>query len=153
MIQRIQTLWLFLVFLMAALMLFFPIAEFQGETQKFTLSVFSVDGSEGIVGIPNPYIIGILTALLGVLSLGNIFQYKNRKLQIKINMVAMLVNMALLIAIFLISDNITANENVANKCSYLMGSWFPVAGILFLILANRSIRKDEALVKQSERLR
>ena len=153
MIQRIQTLWLFLVFLMASLMLFFPLAKFQTENQMITLSVFAIDGAEGIANIPNPTVIGILTAILGVLALGNIFQFKNRKLQIKINMAAMLVNMGLLLAIFIISDSIADLDSVLSEYEYLFGSWFPVAGILFLILANRSIRKDEALVKQSERLR
>jgi len=153
MIQRIQSLWLFLVFLMATLMLFFPMAEFQADTQIFTLTVFNVEGAEGIAGIPNPSLIGILTAVLGVLALGSIFQFKNRKLQMKINMAAMLVNMGLLLTIFIIADKIADLENVAEDYSFLLGSWFPIAGILFLILANRSIRKDEALVKQSERLR
>jgi len=153
MIQRIQTLWLFLVLLMASLVLFFPIASFNAETQQLTLTVFSVEGAGDMAGIPNPSIIGILTAILGVLALGNIFQFKNRKLQIKINMVAMLVNMGLLVAIFVIADKIAALDTVADEYDYLYGSWFPVAGILFLVLANKGIRKDEALVRQSERLR
>jgi len=153
MIQRIQSLWLFLVFLMTALMLFFPIAEFHTENQIITLSVFAIDGAEGLANLPNPMLIGILTALLGVLALGNIFQFKNRKLQIKINMAAMLVNMGLLLTAFIIADKIAALDTVFEEYNFLFGSWFPVAGILFLVLANRSIRKDEALVKQSERLR
>jgi hypothetical protein len=91
--------------------------------------------------------------LVGFFDIGNIFQFKNRKLQIKINMVAMLVNMGLLVAIFVIADKIAALDTVADEYDYLYGSWFPVAGILFLVLANKGIRKDEALVRQSERLR
>ncbi len=153
MIQRIQSLWLFLVFLSGALTLFSPLAQFLTDTQPIILRVFSVEGAEGMGGIPNPAILGYLAAALAVLGLGNIFQFKNRKRQIKINMLTMLVNMALLIAIFVIADKIAALDTVGDSYQYLYGSYFPVAGILFLILANRSIRKDEALVRQSERLR
>lgn len=153
MLQRIQTLYLFLVFLAAALMLFFPLVEFISGSITIYLKVFSIEHSEGIDGLPNPSVIGFLVAALGVISMGSIFQFQNRRFQMKINAVALLVNFGLLVAIFLVSDKIAANDLVNDKPDYLFGAYLPVVSVLFLILANRSIRKDEALVKQSERIR
>ena len=153
MIQRIQTLWLFLVFVMATLMMFFPIASFSSENHDFILKIFSIESSKGIIGLPNPSIIGILSAISSILAIGNIMQFKNRKLQIKINMIAMLINIGLLLAIFFISDKIAALENVSDIYKYEFGSYLPIVSVFLLVMANRSIRKDEALVKQSDRIR
>ena len=153
MIQRIQTLWLFLVFLMAALTMFFPLATFHGANgELMKMGIFAVEGA-GDIAVPNVSVIGVLVALLAVLGMGNIFQFNNRKRQLKINMVAMLVNMGLVIAIFLLADKIAALDDVLDKYDFEFAAYFPVASVLFLILANRNIRKDEALVKQADRIR
>lgn len=153
MIQRIQSLYLFLVFILTALILFFPITEFYIQGQSFYLHVFSFENAEGIKGLPNPSIIGILTALLCISSLGSIFQFGNRKLQVKVNAVSLLLNFGVLGSIFYISDKVAAIDLVFKQPEYTYGAFFPIASVLFIILANRSIRKDEALVKQSERIR
>ncbi len=153
MIQRIQSVYLLLVFILAALVIFFPIVEFHADNQTFYLRVFGFSGADGIENLPNASIIGILTAALGIISIGTIFQFSNRKLQMKLNGVALLVNFGLLISIFLITDKAVALEKVYDNLEYTYGAFFPIASVLFIILANRSIRKDEALVKQSERLR
>ncbi|MBN2747048.1 MAG: DUF4293 domain-containing protein [Bacteroidales bacterium] len=153
MIQRIQSIYLFLVFVLAVLVIFFPIVDFQADSQLFSLRISGFSGAEGIENLPNTSVISILTALLGILAIGTIFQFSNRKFQMKLNGVALLVNFGLLISIFLITDRTAALETVFDKPEYTYGAFFPIASVLFIILANRSIRKDEALVKQSERLR
>jgi peptidoglycan/LPS O-acetylase OafA/YrhL len=153
MIQRIQSIYLLLVFILTALMVFFPLVEFNSENQVFTMKIFSFENAENVLNLPNPWLIGMFTALLAITSLGTIFQFNNRKFQLKINGVSLLINFALLISIFVFTDKVAAMETVFDKPTYLYGSFFPVASVLFIILANRAIRKDEALVKKSERIR
>jgi len=154
MIQRVQSIYLFLVFVVAVVLIFFPLATFSVGDNIFNMTIMGFDGADSLgLELPNNMVIGILTALLGVLSLYTIFQFKNRKLQMKLNMISMLINFGLLAAIFIYSDMVAALDQVSADFQYDMASYFPIASVLFLILANRNIRADEKLVRQSERLR
>ena len=154
MIQRVQSIYLFLVFIVAVVLIFFPLATFHTSDHIFQMNIMGFSGAENLdLNLPNVMVIGILTALLGMLSLFTIFQFKNRKLQMKLNMGSMLINFGLLAAIFIYSDNIAAIEGVNSTFSYDIAAYFPIVSVLLLILANRNIRADEKLVRQSERLR
>jgi peptidoglycan/LPS O-acetylase OafA/YrhL len=154
MIQRVQSIYLFLVFVVAIVLIFFPLATFSAGEHIFNMNIMGFDGTTDLgLELPNVMAIGILTAILGVLSLFTIFQYKNRKLQMKLNMVNMLVNFGLLAAIFIYADMVAALDDVTTEFRYDIAAYFPIASVLLLILSNRNIRADEKLVRQSERLR
>ena len=154
MIQRVQSIYLFLVFVVAVVLIFFPLATFHTADHIFQMNIMGFSGAEELgLNLPNVMAIGILTALLGMISLFTIFQFKNRKLQMKLNMVSMLVNFGLLGAIFFYADRISAMEAVNPEFSYDVAAYFPIVSVLLLILANRNIRGDEKLIRQSERLR
>ena len=154
MIQRVQSIYLFLVFVVAVVLMFFPLASFSAGEHIFNMNIMGFDGAEDLgIELPNIMIIGILTALLGAMSLFTIFQFKNRKLQMKLNMVNMLINFGLLAAIFFYSDMIAAMDAVSSEFRYDIAAYFPIASVLLLILSNRNIRADEKLIRQSERLR
>lgn len=154
MIQRVQSIYLFLVLVVAAVLIFFPITTFHAGETMFQMNIMGFTNTHNLgFELPNVMIIGILTALLGVLSLFTIFQFKNRKLQMKLNMVCMLVNFGLLGAIFILSDRVAALGGVDDIFSYNIVAYFPIASVLLLILANRNIRADEKLLMKSERLR
>ncbi len=154
MIQRVQSIYLFLVFVVAVVLIFFPLATFHTADHIFQMNIMGFSGAEELgLNLPNVMVIGILTALLGMLSLFTIFQYKNRKLQMKLNMGSMFINFGLLAAIFIYSDNIAAMEEINTKFSYDIAAYFPIISVLLLILVNRNIRADEKMVRQSERLR
>ncbi len=152
MIQRIQTVFLFLVFVVALLLIFFPLASFNIDGSVFQMNIMGFDGVDHLdTEVPNNMAIGILDALLGIISLFAIFQFKNRKLQMKIVMINMLINFALLAAIFYYADFVATSLSI--KADYDIAAYFPIVSVLLLILANRNIRADEKLVRQSERLR
>ena len=65
----------------------------------------------------------------------------------------MLVNFALLAAIFIYSDMVAALDDVTTEFRYDIAAYFPIVSVLLLILANRNIRADEKMIRQSERLR
>jgi peptidoglycan/LPS O-acetylase OafA/YrhL len=153
MIQRIQSVYLFLVFLAAVGLIFFPIAGFTAGDQVFSMHIMGFENAEQLdFNLPNVMVIGILTALLGTLSLFTIFQFRNRQLQMKLNMVNLLINFGLLGSIFYFTEYVIKNDQIT-QYDYSYGAYFPVASVLFLILANRNIRADEKLIRNSERLR
>lgn len=115
--------------------------------------MFELSGVEQGQKFINPMVIGILDTLLAIVALATIFQFKNRKFQIKLNLVSMLLNIGLLISIFYISDNIAGHFGEGLMPEYQFAAYFPMGSLVFIILANRAIRKDEALVKKSDRLR
>jgi len=152
MIQRIQTVFLFLVFLVAILLMFFPLASFHIDESVFQMNLFGFDGANHLdAEMPNIMAIGILDALLGIMALFAIFQFKNRKFQMKLVMIIMLINFGLLAAIFYYAEQVGTSLDI--KANYDIAAYFPIVSVLFLIYANRNIRADEKLVRQSERLR
>ncbi len=156
MIQRIQSVFLGLVFVAVAVFSFLPLVIFQAGERVFYMGVFRFEGVEELpfsADLPNIWPIAILSALLGVLAGVSIFRYKNRSQQLKINMFNILVNIALLISIFVYADMVGQLADVNEKVVYDFGAYIPIVTIILLILANRSIRKDEKLVKAADRLR
>lgn len=156
MIQRIQSVYLGLVFIIVAVFSFLPLVIFKSGEHVFYMNIFRFEGIENLAFadmLPNIWPIPILTALLGVLAGVSIFRYKNRSQQLKINMLNMLINFGLLISVFLYADSVAQLNEVSDKIIYDIGAYFPIVTVLLLILANRSIRKDEKLVKAADRLR
>jgi len=156
MIQRVQTIYLALVFILIAIMLFLPVVVFHAGDVVFYMNIFRFEGIENLAfaeQLPNIWPLPIFGGFLGIISLVSIFRYNNRKQQMFINMIALMFNFALLAGIFLFADNVAAFEEVNNKVIYDVAAYFPIITVLLLILANRNIRKDEKLVKSADRLR
>ncbi|MBB4806675.1 ABC-type tungstate transport system substrate-binding protein [Chryseobacterium defluvii] len=129
MLQRIQTIWIFLAVL-AAVFLFVT-----GQD----VAVFD--------SIPVINIASIALVLVGVLS---IFSFKNRKRQILLNTISTIIN-ALLIGVLVywllnLSGGIQFPEKGIEPI-------FSLIAMICLFIANMYIRRDERLVKSVDRLR
>jgi len=79
-----------------------------------------------------------------------ILQFKNRKNQFVMNRLNMILNLFLLGFFVYRSLNLSGETLVSEKG---IGMLIPVFSIVFLVLANRAIKKDEDLVKSVDRLR
>lgn len=86
----------------------------------------------------------------GALALISIFLFKNRKLQFVLGRLNIILNFTLLV-LFVIRLLSTPGET--NVSENGVGVLLPVFSIVFLVLANRAIKKDEDLVKSVDRLR
>ncbi|MBX2930332.1 MAG: DUF4293 domain-containing protein [Chitinophagaceae bacterium] len=138
MIQRIQSLWL----LIASLLSF--------STLKFDLFY----GSKLINGVAeniaftakeNLFVL-ILTIAVSVALLVSIFLYKDRKMQLKITTVSLIVSiMTLLLAYYQTKKYIDGKFTVSSIIYFAIP--------IFIFLAIRAIYKDEQLVKSTDRLR
>ena len=163
MIQRIQTLYLFLIFAIALLlMLSNPIyAEFRmkhGFNPESVLmqywSQFSVSTDSQIPVYSYKLLNMILLALVGLGSLLNIFLFGNRKIQLKSVGILVLCSF-LFFAILLVDYFITKNQFENNSISTTLGYQivWPLLMFVFSILAYMGIRHDERLVQSMDRIR
>ncbi|MFO8086713.1 MAG: DUF4293 domain-containing protein [Bacteroidales bacterium] len=155
MLQRLQSLYMFLGVLVAIMMFFIPLASFgliEGQELQLKFLVFDPFLSYGIKKqtLLTPVITNIIVA---VLLLINIFLYKNRKLQRRILMIIVVINLATLGTVFLAADQISNLSQVGNKAIYEVGTYLPLVIMILLVLANNGIRKDDKLVKSADRLR
>jgi hypothetical protein len=84
------------------------------------------------------------------LSLVTIMNYKNRKFQFVLGRLNIILNFILLGLFVYQSLNVSGEADVSEKG---IGILLPIFSIVFLVLANKAIKKDEDLVKSVDRLR
>jgi len=158
MIQRIQSVFLLLAFLAAVALFFFPLAGIYSDTATYKFYVYElknmVPGEVSLFSFMTTFPLLLLNILVAALSIGSIFLYKNRISQAKIVRLAILLDIVLIALIFFVYAKIVETNLLASP-DYLdeAGIYFPLISLIFLILANRSILKDEKLVRSIDRLR
>lgn len=93
----------------------------------------------------------LVTALgSGLLAGITVFQFRDRQRQFVLNRVNILLQFILLGFFVYRSLSLSGGVNSPEKG---IGMLIPVFSIVFLVLANRAIKKDEDLVKSVDRLR
>ncbi|RYG36924.1 MAG: DUF4293 family protein [Chitinophagaceae bacterium] len=136
MLQRIQTIWLFLAGACALLSIKFPI--YSGAPLNTTV----YQEITGTVTIP----ILILTVAIGVLAFIAIFMYANRKLQFRLCLIGIILQAIL---IFLYYTKISEYETGTFSLTAILHALV----LLFFFFAARGIRADDRIVRESNRLR
>lgn len=137
MIQRIQSIYLFLVTVLAGLFLVLPVETTinKGETTW-------------IQGMDNMMILGVSVAIAAV-SLISIFLFFKRAIQMKIVLLSMLLTVGL--TLILLTLYFASEKSSSDFFEYTFG--IPAILLILQILAYWNIRKDEKLVKSADRLR
>ena len=158
MIQRIQSIFLLIVAVTMLSMLFMQTWSIRVEDEQKTFIISPLYAMEKIDGqdlqtVTFPYTaVGILVLLSGIVAIVEIFKYNNRLTQIKLGALnALLISATLVVSMFLIYN--TQKSYLPNYGGYGIGIYFPVIGLVFNLLANRFIRRDEKLVRSVDRLR
>lgn len=141
MIQRIQSVWL----LLAAVCAFvtYPLVLYVGKL---------ADGSERQFLLGDHFILMLFIIALGVLSLITIFLFKNRKLQFRLTILAIVLTIVYIFVQYLMVEQFKTDSAIITG-SYQVAALLPLLMVFFLILAARGIYKDDKLVKSLERLR
>jgi len=139
MIQRIQSVWLFLTSLFSAITFKFPF--YTGDWLKDALPNFIVD-----LNAQTTVWLTIVTVLTGALALVNIFLFRNRKLQLRLCFLGIVLSL-LLLALYVLE--------VMNFKDGTIALWviFYIGILVGFIFAMRGISKDEKLIKSMDRLR
>ncbi|GMQ30413.1 DUF4293 domain-containing protein [Algoriphagus confluentis] len=158
MIQRIQTIFLFLVVVSMGVTLgtglWQQVLAASGET--WSLSAFAMtqsDASGEVILASSKWYLAALASFAGLLALISIFQYKNRTRQMMLNMINSLLMVGLVAAVFLTTNGVNEAIGAEAAGSYQIGFWSVLAAMVFNMLANRFIRKDEMLVRSVDRIR
>lgn len=165
MIQRIQSVFLFLLIVAVVSMLFLPLwSKTDAATQEtVVLTAFNIKsyvlneqgepGAAGSIPTESSFIIGLLAIAAAVIAAVEIFRYKSRLTQMKLGLLNTLILAALLGTAFYYAAYV-ANEMVTGSdYTYHAGFYMPVVALLLNALANRFIKRDEDLVRSADRLR
>ncbi|MFD2932638.1 DUF4293 domain-containing protein [Spirosoma flavum] len=169
MIQRVQTIFLFLIAVAMGVALANPIWEkvnLQPPAMARLTALVHTQQQTPLQqsGLPTQTIpvtyevsvwyLALLIALVGLSSLYAIFQYRNRLTQTAMCAVNALM-LTSIMGIILYRTLYVGKEygNPADQGTFLPGFYAIIAALVFNALANRFIRRDEKLVKGSDRLR
>lgn len=129
MLQRIQT-----------IMIFFAVVA----------AVFLFITAQDVIIVENFPIINITCVILVLVGLLSVFSYKNRKRQILLNNISIIINALLIVVLMYWLLNLSGGISFPEKG---IEPIFPLLAIVFLLMGNLYIRKDERLVKSVDRLR
>ena len=136
MLQRIQSIWLLLASVCAFLTLQLP--TYSGTTPEGV-------PSSALMGMPN-FLLTVVTVVIGVLALITIFLYGNRKLQFRLCLLGIVLE---LILIFLYYTEIKKYMDGTLSLTAI----FHVGVLIFYVLAAKGITSDDKIIRDSERLR
>ena len=111
----------------------------------------TIKSMEGFVVIERdePLILALIFGTI-VLIIISIISFKKRKLQFVLNRLSIISNFVLL-GVFVYRSLSLSGETLVSEKG--IGVLFPVISIVFLVLANKAILRDEDLVKSVDRLR
>lgn len=147
MIQRIQTVFLFLSAVLTGVLFFAPVAYFGLGDDMLKLSVFGVENHA------NALLLLILAMLMLVVPMVTIFMYKKRELQLKLSSLNVFLNALFCGLIFLFYVDNVQDELQAETVVYAFGTYIPLINMVLSVLAMRWIKKDIDLIKSIDRLR
>jgi len=155
MIQRIQSIWLFLATIALILMFFLPIATKSiggSESEIYTNGLHrTVVGKSGTGLMVNTFLPLLITNIaVAVMCLMNIFNFRKRSLQKRI-----IIFTIAAIGGFAFWCSVYAKQlpGGIEGATFGVGAYMPAVAILFLVLAIFGINKDERLIRSAERLR
>lgn len=134
MIQRKQSIFLFLAGIFSA------VSACVGNLWKT---------AAGWIQAEDVIVLLILFLLSTVLSLSSIFLFKNRKFQMQLGLLNILLNILLVGYLAYSLSNLPGGFDSEKGIGLLA----PFISIMLLIIANRYIKKDEKLVKSVDRFR
>ncbi|MEC8679848.1 MAG: DUF4293 domain-containing protein [Bacteroidota bacterium] len=161
MIQRIQTIFLFLYIAALISTFFFPVWQkisFNDQTNEVDVIVTGhvssvIYDKAGEAIIYDNFWVGGFIIIACIVAAMSIFSFKNRLTQIKLGTLNSLFTSLLVIYyLYEIFYNIDYVD-IKDKISFLISFYLIFLAIFFNFLANRFIRKDELLVRESERIR
>lgn len=138
MIQRIQTVYLILTFVVTGVLMFF-------------MPLWTLNTGKAFYFMQDQFYT-ILLGLSTMLTIISIISYKKRQNQFVMNRLNIILNLILLGLFVYRSLNLSGDTTkiVSEKG---IGMFLPIVAIVLLVLANKAIKKDEDLVKSVDRLR
>ena len=151
MIQRIQTVYLLLVAALGITLCFVPVLQLVTPEEATELQIWEVCATRFDVPLQGLWGLTLTTALIPLLALVDIFLYKKRLLQARLNIFTVLLCLGyygvLAIYIWL------AKMSLGTDWHILPWASIPLVCMILTLMATRAILKDEALVRAADRIR
>ena len=150
MIQRIQTLYLLAVVALGIALIWLPVVQLVTPEDAAELQVYELSA---LGGAPIQGVWGLLvtTILIPLLALIDIFLYRKRILQARLNIFIVMLCLGyygvLAIYIWLAKMSLGVEWHILPYAS------FPLVCLILTLMATRRILKDEALVRAADRIR
>lgn len=156
MIQRIQTVYLFLATLALLALYLFPLihtVNINGTISNVSIQGVYQELAEGRLYSVEFIAIKILTAPVALLPLAIIFFYKNRKQQVALCYSTILVIIGFSFWIAQTVKGVVPGGLQIEFSSMGIGMFLSSIAIILVILALKAIQRDEKLVRSADRLR
>lgn len=157
MIQRIQTIWLFLSGIVLLGLFIFPLAntiDIVGLGKQIFVSGIYTSVNNESVKQESFILLTIATVVLALLPIFIIFQFKQRKRQIQLIFGQMALIAGFTLWLYLhVGSILSANNQFLKADNIGIGFFLLPVSIIFLSMAIGGIRKDEKLIKSADRLR
>ncbi|HXI01220.1 MAG TPA: DUF4293 domain-containing protein [Sphingobacteriaceae bacterium] len=155
MLQRIQSVWLFLSTLSLLALFIFPYIQIlnsdgAGRSVMITGIHENVNGQG--VQTQSYTALTIAAVIIALVPLVTIFLYSNRKRQIAMCYLGIVLILGFSFWMLQVAKNAAQGITLGFQ-NYGLGIILPSLGIFFIILALRGIRRDEKLIKSVDRLR
>ena len=147
MIQRIQTLYVFISLVLIALLMVFPFAEIVDGSAVYRFDKSGISGAAGL--LQNGWPIAALISIIALLHLIIIYSYKKRIRQIRLLVFSILLMLGLFGMFYFFSYFSFSGARISFKIVVA----FPLVAIVLDYLAIRAIGKDEALIRSIDRIR
>lgn len=146
MVQRIQTLYLLAVVALGIALVWLPVLQLvTPDGQLYELTALGGAPLQGLWGLT------ITTVLIPVMALVDIFLYRRRILQARLNIFTVMLCLGyygvLAIYVWLAKMSLAADWYLTVWAS------FPLVSLILTLMATRRILKDEALVRAADRIR
>lgn len=153
--QRKQSLFLLLAIIFNLVALTFNLAQVEMNDLTHSFTFFGIqanDTGEMLYSTTFLFVIDILSCLLSLIT---IFTFKKRQLQIKLAQLNLFVHLILVGSVFfMIYESAAALKiNSFEASDYGLSTYLVIFPLLFIYLAIRGIKKDEALVRAADRIR
>lgn len=155
MLQRIQSVYLFLAGLIIFALFLFPLihnVSFAGIPSTIKVTGVFIDKGAAPLKVKDFPALTVATVILGLLPLIPVFMYSNRKLQIGLSYVYMLVIFAYTYWQVQTIKSLT-DISVYKFDNLGIGVFICPISIVLTLLAVKAIQRDEKLIKSADRLR
>jgi hypothetical protein len=156
MLQRVQTVYLFVIAALMVAVVFFPLATLQSGDTLYSLDVFGVSTTSATPDIVySLWGLFVLAAIIALLSTFTIFLYKKRILQIRIcifNAIVLIGFYAYFaFSFYLLKQQEWGGDPLSLHVKIPLS--FPFISLVLDYLAIRNIGADEVMIRSLERLR
>ena len=157
MIQRLQSVFLFLTFIITGLLFFLPVIQLEIPQNNTDLNPFFLFYTSKYVQAGNPSVFitynwfsMILNIIITGLAFFTIFLYKKQLLQLRMCLVNIILMIGLVILVSIQAYNIVIPTGIWH---IELGVCFPIIGFILTWLAMRGIIKDFSILKSYDRIR